>query len=177
MFLCIDQKYHHCCIYTLILTLILHSINHISPKPRKILQLLRLLQIHNGVFVRLNNATIQMLRLVEPYVAYGYPSLKAIRELVYKRGHAKINDQRIPLTDNQIIEAALGKHGIVCMEDIVHEIFTAGKNFKAVSTFLWPFQLNAPRGGFHTRKAKHFIEGGDHGNRENHINELIHKMN
>lgn len=47
------------------------SINEIAPKPRKILQLLRLLQINNGVFVKATNATQQMLRLVEPYVTYG----------------------------------------------------------------------------------------------------------
>ena len=43
-----------------------------DPKTRKILQLLRLRQIFNGVFVRLNKATINMLRLVEPYITYGY---------------------------------------------------------------------------------------------------------
>jgi len=48
-----------------------HSINEISPKPRKILQLLRLLQINNGVFVKATGPTQQMLRLVEPYIAYG----------------------------------------------------------------------------------------------------------
>ncbi|KAF9996306.1 60S ribosomal protein L7, partial [Entomortierella chlamydospora] len=37
------------------------GINHIAPKPRKVLQLLRLLQINNGVFVRLTKATTQML--------------------------------------------------------------------------------------------------------------------
>lgn len=47
------------------------SINNIAPKPRKILQLLRLLQINNGVFVKVTKATEQMLRLVEPYVTYG----------------------------------------------------------------------------------------------------------
>lgn len=47
------------------------SINEIAPKPRKILQLLRLLQINNGVFVKVTKATQQMLRLVEPYVTYG----------------------------------------------------------------------------------------------------------
>jgi large subunit ribosomal protein L7e len=166
------------CLYEYILIfLLLYSINHIAPKPRKILQLLRLRQIHNGVFVRLNSATIQMLRIVEPYVSYGYPSLKTIRELLYKRGHANINGQRIPVTDNQIIETALGAHGIVCVEDLVHELFTVGKNFKQVNTFLWPFKLSAPRGGFNVRKAKHFIEGGDHGNREEHINELVQRMN
>ena len=47
------------------------SINEIAPKPRKILQLLRLLRINSGVFVRVTKATQQMLRLVEPYVTYG----------------------------------------------------------------------------------------------------------
>ena len=41
------------------------------PKTRKILQLLRLRQIFNGVFLKVNKATINMLRKVEPYVAYG----------------------------------------------------------------------------------------------------------
>ncbi len=47
------------------------SINNLAPKPKKILQLLRLRQINNGVFVRVTKATEQMLRLVEPYVTYG----------------------------------------------------------------------------------------------------------
>ncbi|KAJ1498043.1 60S ribosomal protein L7, partial [Coelomomyces lativittatus] len=46
------------------------GINKIPPKPRKVLQLLRLIQINNGVFVRLTKATLEMLKLVEPYVAY-----------------------------------------------------------------------------------------------------------
>jgi hypothetical protein len=32
------------------------------------------------------------------------------------------NKQRIPLTDNAIIEESLGSHGIVCMEDLIHEV-------------------------------------------------------
>lgn len=153
------------------------SINKLSPKPRKILQLLRLIQINNGVFVRLTNTTSQMLRLVEPFIAYGYPNLKSVRELIYKRGFGKIDKQRVALSDNKIIEAALGHLGIVCVEDVIHEIFTVGPNFKAVNNFMWPFQLNSPNGGFHERKVKHFIEGGDSGNREEKINELIRKMN
>ena len=91
------------------------SISKIAPKPKKILQLLRLLQINNGVFVRVTKATQQMLHLVGPYVTYGEVNLKAIRELVYKRGYAKVDGQRIPITDNQIIEKQLGKFGIICM--------------------------------------------------------------
>ncbi|KAI3482819.1 hypothetical protein L1887_54415 [Cichorium endivia] len=71
------------------------GINKIDPKKRKTLQLLRLLQINNGVFIRLTKATSEMLKIVEPFVAYGYPNLKTVRELVYKRGYAKANKQRI----------------------------------------------------------------------------------
>ncbi|RDI88865.1 hypothetical protein Vi05172_g1507 [Venturia inaequalis] len=153
------------------------GINKIDPKKRKTLQLLRLLQINNGVFIRLTKATIEMLRIVEPFIAYGYPNLKSVRELIYKRGYGKINKQRIPLTDNAIIEESLGPLGIVCIEDLIHEIFTVGPNFKQASNFLWPFKLSNPTGGFRTRKFRHFIEGGDLGNREEFINALIRQMN
>merc|ERR1712121_363809 len=69
----------------------IRGVNQVSPKVKKVLQLLRLRQIHNGVFVKLNKSTLNMLRLVEPYVAWGYPNLKSVRELVYKRGFAKVN--------------------------------------------------------------------------------------
>ena len=105
-----------------------------------------------------------------------YPSRKTIRELVYKRGFGKVNKQRVALTDNAIIEKSLGDKGLICVEDLIHELVTCGPNFKAVSNFFWPFKLNSPRGGFSYKKT-HFIEGGDCGNREEEINKLIQRMN
>ncbi|RNF19779.1 60S ribosomal protein L7, partial [Trypanosoma conorhini] len=52
----------------------IRGIAKVAPKQRKILQLLRLRQIFNTVFVRLNKPMENMLRAVEPYIAYGYPS-------------------------------------------------------------------------------------------------------
>uniref|UniRef100_A0A8C9QWJ0 Large ribosomal subunit protein uL30 n=3 Tax=Scleropages formosus TaxID=113540 RepID=A0A8C9QWJ0_SCLFO len=154
----------------------IRGINGVSPKVRKVLQLLRLRQIFNGVFVKLNKASINMLRIAEPYIAWGYPNLKSVRELIYKRGYGKVKKQRIALTDNAIIEKALGKFGIICVEDLIHEIYTVGKNFKAANNFLWPFKLSSPRGGMN-KKTTHFVEGGDAGNREDQINRLIRRMN
>lgn len=118
-----------------------------------------------------------MLRLVEPYIAYGSPSLKTVRELIYKRGHGKVAGNRIPLYDNAVIEQVLGEHDLICMEDLVHEIYTVGPKFKEASNFLWPFKLSSPKGAFRTRKFKHFIEGGDFGDREEFINDLVRQMN
>lgn len=60
------------------------------------------------------------------------PNLKTVRELIYKRGYGKVNKQRIPLANNQVIEETLGKFDILSVEDLVHEIFSAGPNFKQV---------------------------------------------
>ncbi|KAJ6497034.1 60S ribosomal protein L7 [Mycena vitilis] len=155
----------------------IRGINEIAPKPRKIMQLLRLLQINNGVFVKVTRATQQMLRLIEPYITYGEPNIKSVRELIYKRGYGKVNKQRIPLSNNAVIEEALGKYNILCVEDLVHEIATAGPNFKQAANFLWPFKLSNPTGGWRTRKFKHFVQGGDFGDRETNINKLIRQMN
>uniref|UniRef100_A0A8I4A097 60S ribosomal protein L7 n=1 Tax=Callithrix jacchus TaxID=9483 RepID=A0A8I4A097_CALJA len=85
----------------------IRGINGVSPKVRKVLQLLRLRQIFNGTFVKLNKASINMLRIVEPYIAWGYPNLKSVNELIYKRGYGKIKKKRIALTDNALIARSL----------------------------------------------------------------------
>ncbi|XP_055291817.1 60S ribosomal protein L7-like [Moschus berezovskii] len=154
----------------------IRGINGVSPKVRKVLQLLRLRQIFSGTCVKLNKASINMLRIVKPYIARGYPNLKSVNELVYKRGYGKINKKRIALTDNALIARSLGKYGIICMEDLIHEIYTVGKRFKEVNNFLWPFKLSSPRGGI-KKKTTHFVEGGDAGNREDQINRLNGRMN
>jgi 60S ribosomal protein uL30 len=153
----------------------IRGINGLHPKPRKVLQLFRLRQINNGVFVKLNKSTINMLRLAEPYITWGYPNLKSVRELVYKRGFGKVDGRRIALTNNEIIEKKLGRHGIICMEDVIHEIMTAGPHFKEASNFLWYFKLNTPNGGWR-KKNNHFVDGGDFGCRDDKINNLLRRM-
>ncbi|XP_028638308.1 60S ribosomal protein L7-like isoform X3 [Grammomys surdaster] len=154
----------------------IRGINGVSPKVRKVLQFLHLRQIFNGTFVKLNNASINMLRIVEPYIAWGYPNLKSVNELIYNRGYGKINKKQIALTDNSLIARSLGKFGIICMEALIREIYTVGKRFKEANNFLWTFKLSSPRGGM-KKKTTHFVEGGDAGNREDQINRLIRRVN
>jgi len=156
----------------------IHGIIKIAPKPRKVMQLLRIRQIHNGVFLKVNKPILQMLKMIDPFVTYGYPTLKTVRDLIYKRGYGKVNKQRIPLVDNEVITASLGEKGIYGMEDLIHEIYTVGPHFKEAANFLWPFKLRPPRGGF-VNKRHGFCEirGGDWGNREDLINDLVKRMN
>ncbi|ELW70554.1 60S ribosomal protein L7 [Tupaia chinensis] len=103
----------------------IRSINEVNPKVRKVLQLLRLHQIFNGTFVK-------------------HLNLKSVNELIYKHGYGKISKKRIALTDNSLIVRSLGKFGIICMEDLIHKIYTVGKHFKEANNFLWPFKLSSP---------------------------------
>ena len=69
----------------------LRGINGIHPKTRHILKVLRLLQMHNGVFMKVNKATMNMLVKVDPYIMYGYPNLKTVSFAscrTWPQGHA-----------------------------------------------------------------------------------------
>ncbi|RYR20598.1 hypothetical protein Ahy_B03g065782 [Arachis hypogaea] len=101
------------------------------PKIRKILQLLRLRQIFNGVFLKVNKATMNMLHRVEPYVTYGYPNLKSVRELIYKRGYGKVDKQRIALTDNSIIEQVSLVYDLCSLQSLLYVIVT----FLSISSY------------------------------------------
>ena len=151
------------------------GIMKMKPTSKKILQLIRLRQINNAVFLKINKATVNMLKRCSPLVTLGYPSRKTISDLVYKRGFGKVNGSRIPLTDNEIIEKQLGQFGIICVEDIIHEIATCGPHFKEVNRFLWPFKLSSRRGGSE-KKNKPYQQGGCWGNREGKINEFVRNM-
>lgn len=42
-------------------------------------------------------------------LAISFPNLKSVRELILKRGQAKIGKRRVPLTDNAFIEEHMGE--------------------------------------------------------------------
>merc|ERR1712176_650062 len=92
----------------LALVIRIRGINQISPRVKKILQLLRLRQIGNATFVKLNKATNMMLNIAQPFITWGYPNLKTVRELIYKRGYGKVNGQRVALSDNAVIDENVG---------------------------------------------------------------------
>jgi len=158
-----------------ILMIRIRGINHLAPQVRKILQLFRLRQIHNATLIRVNRATLNMIKKIEPFVTFGYPSRTTLSHLIYKRGYGKINKQRIPLTNNEIIEKELGKYNIVCIEDLINEVYNVGPHFKQANNFLWSFKLSSPKGGYNNKRHP-FQHGGDWGNREEEINQLVKRM-
>uniref|UniRef100_A0A8D2PVP7 Ribosomal protein L7 like 1 n=1 Tax=Zosterops lateralis melanops TaxID=1220523 RepID=A0A8D2PVP7_ZOSLA len=152
------------------------DIKGVTKRVKRVMELLRLRKNYTGVFVKLSPLSLKMLRVVEPYVAWGYPNLKSVRELILKRGQAKIKKKRVPLTDNVLIEEHLGGCGIICLEDLIHEIYSTGRYFKRVTSFLWPFHLSVARHASRNRVG--FLkEMGRPGYRGDAINQLIRQLN
>ncbi|CEI91278.1 hypothetical protein RMCBS344292_05575 [Rhizopus microsporus] len=139
---------------------------------------LRLRKMNSGVFVICNETTMKDLLRVEPFVTYGSPSLKTIRDLIMKRGATKINGVRTPLSSNAMVEEALGDLDIICLEDIIHEIANKGENFAAVTSFLEPFELHDPVKGWRQKKLKEvFDRENEEESAEDDINKLVETMN
>lgn len=166
---------------TIIFAIRLKGINGLPPRSKKILDLIRLKKINNGVFLKLNSSSLQLLRKIEPYIAYGYPTPKTIRNLINKRGFGKIGKrgkwQKVPLIGNKVIDQSLFQVGIHSLNDLVNEIITGGPYFKEVNNFLWPFQLKSPKKGYSKHgKNKNIAESGAYGNWDESINGLINKM-
>uniref|UniRef100_A0A8I5NK96 Large ribosomal subunit protein uL30 n=1 Tax=Papio anubis TaxID=9555 RepID=A0A8I5NK96_PAPAN len=105
-----------------------------------------------------------------------FPNLKSVRELILKCGQAKVKNKTIPLIDNTVIEEHLGKFGVICLEDLIHEIAFPGKHFQEISWFLRPFHLSVARHA--TKNRVGFLkEMGTPGYRGERINQLIRQLN
>ncbi|KAH3671200.1 hypothetical protein WICMUC_004717 [Wickerhamomyces mucosus] len=125
----------------------------VPAKVQKILTLLRLNHVNTGVFIKLTETIYPLLKLIAPYTVIGQPSLASVRQLVQKRATISLTDDQnepkvVKLNDNNLVEERLGDDGIICIEDIIHEIISLGENFKKASYFLDPFKLNNDVVGF-----------------------------
>uniref|UniRef100_A0A1A9WKV8 60S ribosomal protein L7 n=1 Tax=Glossina brevipalpis TaxID=37001 RepID=A0A1A9WKV8_9MUSC len=103
---------------------------------------------HNAVFLENSKENQILLKVIEQFVVYGYPAISTIRDLIYKKGFARITGKKTAIQSNTMIEEKLGDKGILCLEDIIHEIYTVGQNFEDVMKFLCPFLLSSPRDGW-----------------------------
>ncbi|XP_019740588.1 60S ribosomal protein L7-like 1 [Hippocampus comes] len=162
--------------YKLAFAIRIRDIKGVSPQVMKVVQMLRLRKIFSGTFVRIGKTSLAMLKIVEPYVAWGYPNLKSVRELILKRGQTKVGKKAVPLTDNTFIEERMGKHGIICLEDLIHELYSVGKAFREANNFLMPFKLSVAR---HAAKDKTGLlkDLGKTGFRGTDINAIIRQLN
>ena len=70
---------------------------------------------------------------------------KLVNWKIQNRNQTKI----IKLDNNQLVEDKFGNDlGLICIEDLIHEISQLSDNFNSITNWLLPFQLNAPVNGW-----------------------------
>ncbi len=87
-----------------------------SVKAKRVLHSFHLSHFNTAVFVQVTPTTLSMLRLIEPYTTFGYPTLKTVKHLITKRGHTFVDGKRTPIKNNTIVETALASKGMICIE-------------------------------------------------------------
>jgi 60S ribosomal protein uL30 len=132
-------------------------------------------KIYSSLILKYDRQTHKLINLIEPYITWGYISKPMISELIYKRATFYGNDQTLVPLDNNIVEANLGSLNIVCIEDLIHELASCGKNFNQVINFLG-FILLSPTDEVKKKIHIKVKKGGSQGFRGDKINELLKKM-
>ena len=128
----------------------------IPNKAKKLLTVLKLTQVNTGVFIKANESTFELLSYIAPYIIIGQPSLNSIRKLFQKRAcilSSELDDENeskiIKLDNNQLVEDKFGDDlGLICIEDIIHELTSLSDNFTTITSWLLPFKLNPPVNGW-----------------------------
>ena len=142
----------------------------------------RLRNLNDGAFIRFTSDTRRELEAVEQYVAYGVLGEAAVKELLSRRGFAKVNQdggkERVPLNNNVIVEDNLGEStGCICVDDVVAELVEPTGSFREVNNFLWPFKLSGVESGFEKRKLGHKSNGKEgYGDKGEGMEEWVKKV-
>lgn len=135
-----------------------------------------------AVLLKLTEGVHAMLKMVEPWIIWGYPNISTVRELLYKYGlftpeNGEKGPKKIPITSNKLVEDKFGHLGIICVEDLLHELLTVGPNFTKVTKILHTFELRSPVDGWKTaRRGKLRSLGGEAGFRGEEINDFFKRL-
>ncbi|CAN3358990.1 ribosome biogenesis protein Rlp7p [Diutina catenulata] len=125
----------------------------IPTKARQLLTVLKLEEVDTGVFVKANDSTIGLLGYIAPYIMVGEPSHASVRKLFQKRGRYTTPEGEVAkLDNNQAVEDKFEDDlGLICIEDVIHELTSLSDNFNTITSWLLPFKLNAPVNGWSPR--------------------------
>ncbi|KAB0370732.1 hypothetical protein FD755_017141, partial [Muntiacus reevesi] len=100
--------------HSLVFVVCTQRINGVNLLVQRTIARLHLKNIFSGIFMK------------------GFPDLKPVQELILKHRQAKVKNKH------------LGRFGVICLEDLIHETVFPGKDFQVISGFQCPFQLSVP---------------------------------
>ncbi|ORM40493.1 60S ribosomal protein L7-like 1 [Babesia sp. Xinjiang] len=91
---------------------------------RSTLQLMGLLRIGTGRFFSNSEQSLKDLLQVEPFVFFGTPTLKHVRELLHKRGTTILpGGKTMLISSNSVVEDHIGGTDLLCLDDVVDAVY------------------------------------------------------
>ena len=79
------------------------------------------------------------------------------------------------MSSNKKVEEVMGDLGIICVEDLVSELYQKGSNFDQVANRLCTFKLNKPTEGYGEKHVPQ-TKGGAWGLCQEKFNTLVESM-
>ena len=148
----------------LLLVVRIRGVTDISRQQRILLNKFNLRKVNTAVFVKGSSVNIRLLKRIENYITWGEPSKRLISELIYKKMHGKVGEERVQIKSNAQVEEHIGGD-VICLEDIIKEISSVGSNFQQICDFMFPFKLTSPEGTLASRLRKPVNDNGHWGYR------------
>lgn len=161
---------------TIGLVIRIHEGRHSSKEIKDELKKLGLYKKYDAIFMKLDEDTIRKLKGLDTYLSYGYISPNSVHQLIHRRAFTNINGITRPLTDNLTIEQYLGNKGILCTNDLCHEIHSIGTYYQDAINILNSFHLSAPLGKFEKEILHQYDEIEKHGGFTNNLDEFLGKV-
>ena len=127
---------------TSILAFRVKASNNSANQEKGILNSMNLTKKFNAVFIENTVSNLEALKKSENCVVYGYPTKNLIEDLIRLRGFAKVDEKKVPLADNNIIEEALKDIDIICVDDLVDSIYK-NQNIERINKFIYTFLLTS----------------------------------
>jgi len=68
---------------------------------------------------------MKAINSLENFICYGFINKNTFKSLLLKRGYLRNEKKIFSIKSNKVVEDAMGALGIICVEDIVSEIFSS----------------------------------------------------
>lgn len=148
---------------------------HLTDHQKTVFKILKLLKQHEGQIYIVDKNLKKVISSVENFIIYGFINKKNFKNVVSKRGFLKFNNALMPIKSNKLVEDVFGEKNIICIEDLVSEVFSKGIHFDFIKKSLRTFKLNKPTEGYGDKTCRH-NKGGAWGFYGQDLNSLIEKM-
>ncbi|EAN31384.1 60S ribosomal protein L7 [Theileria parva strain Muguga] len=125
-----------------LLFVVRNSRNVESPICKDILKTLGLTRTNSGRFMSNSVPNLELINKVLPFVYYGTPTLKHVKDLLHKRGTIYQHNKAEMISGNLVIEENFSIYGIYSIAELIETIYKGSNGSENILLKLGPINLS-----------------------------------